>query len=406
MNVGEMRGAGSTSDSAHARHLRALSGEPLPCAFVDLDAFDENVRRVVAKVRKAGKWLRPASKSIRVPSLLRRVAEVGSDVVRGVMTYSARETRFLAEQGFDDLLLAYPTLQRSDTDALAEASRRTTVRVVCDAPEHLDALSAAGARAGVTLRVIAEVDLAFRPLGPAVHLGVRRSPLRTAAEIAAFADRVAKTPHLRFDGVMGYEAHIAGVSDRELAKRWMRRAARVAVESTRAEVDRALRARGHAVEVFNGGGSGSLDWTVGEPVVTEVTAGSAFLDSHLFDGYSALPLVPAAHFALQVVRRPAPRIVTCAGGGYVASGAIGLDRLPIPVHPRGAKLLPLEGAGEVQTPVLLAEGQSVALGEAILFRHAKAGELAEHFDEYLLVRGDAVVGRAPTYRGLQCNFLG
>jgi D-serine deaminase-like pyridoxal phosphate-dependent protein len=38
------------------------------------------------------------------------------------------------------------------------------------------------------------------------------------------------------------------------------------------------------------------------------------------------------------------------------------------------------------------------LGDAVLFRHAKAGELAEHFDAYLLVRGDRVEGEAKTYR--------
>jgi D-serine deaminase-like pyridoxal phosphate-dependent protein len=39
-------------------------------------------------------------------------------------------------------------------------------------------------------------------------------------------------------------------------------------------------------------------------------------------------------------------------------------------------------------------------------RHAKAGELAEHFTEYLIVRGDKIAARAPTYRGLGKCFLG
>jgi D-serine deaminase-like pyridoxal phosphate-dependent protein len=48
----------------------------------------------------------------------------------------------------------------------------------------------------------------------------------------------------------------------------------------------------------------------------------------------------------------------------------------------------------------------LALGDPIFFRHAKAGELAEHFNEYLLIRGDRVSARAPTYRGLGRCFLG
>jgi len=51
-------------------------------------------------------------------------------------------------------------------------------------------------------------------------------------------------------------------------------------------------------------------------------------------------------------------------------------------------------------------GVTLALGDPVFFRHAKAGELAEHFHEYLLVRGDAIEERAPTYRGMGRCFLG
>jgi D-serine deaminase-like pyridoxal phosphate-dependent protein len=168
----------------------------------------------------------------------------------------------------------------------------------------------------------------------------------------------------------------------------------------------ALTEAGLTPAVFNGGGTGSLATCVREEVLTEVTAGSGFVDSHLFDGYRGLALRPAAYFALQVVRRPSDRIVTCHGGGYVASGKAGRDRLPVPALPEGLRLTSLEGAGEVQTPLELPRGVELALGDPVFFRHAKAGELAEHFPEYLMVRGSRVEGRAPTYRGLGRCFLG
>ena len=383
-----------------SRLVTAIRGEPLPCAFVDLDAFDENVGRLLAPIVAAKKTLRPATKSVRVPELLRRVsAQPG---VRGLMTYSPRETLYLAEQGFSDLLCAYPTLQSSDTDALASAAKHTVVRVVCDDVAHIAALDAAGERMGTTLGVVVEIDMSYRPL-ERIHLGVRRSPLRTAADAAAFAERVASFAHVRFDGVMGYEAHIAGVGDRRSpGKRAMKLAARRALERTRADIHRLL----PTISVFNGGGTGSVHWAAREPALTEITAGSGFLDSHLFDHYMDVPLVPAAFFALQAVRRPTKNIVTCAAGGYIASGGAGADRLPIPVFPEGARLLPLEGAGEVQTPVELPRGTHIALGEAVLFRHAKAGELAEHFNEYVLIRRQQIESRARTYRGLGYCFLG
>jgi D-serine deaminase-like pyridoxal phosphate-dependent protein len=94
-------------------------------------------------------------------------------------------------------------------------------------------------------------------------------------------------------------------------------------------------------------------------------------------------------------------MVTCLLGGYVASGEPGPDRLPLPLV---GKLLPMEGAGEVQTPVVLPDGVEVPLGAPLLFRPAKSGELAERFNEYLLWRGDRIVDRAPTYRGLGRAF--
>src|SRR5690606_21014125 len=91
--------------------------------------------------------------------------------------------------------------------------------------------------------------------------------------------------------------------------------------------------------------------TARDPSVTEVTVGSGLYAPVLFDYYRDFRYQPAAGFAIEIVRRPRPGVYTCAGGGYVASGAAGRDKLPMPYLPEGARLLPLEGAGEVQTPV-------------------------------------------------------
>ena len=48
---------------------------------------------------------------------------------------------------------------------------------------------------------------------------------------------------------------------------------------------------------------------------------------------------------------------------------------------------------------------AVPLGAPVLFRHAKAGELAERFNEYLLVSQGKIVSRAKTYRGLGLSFF-
>lgn len=393
-------------DTLYRRYREALRDEPLPVAMVDLDALDRNIDTIVEPVRRANKTLRVASKSVRCVDLLRRIMARGGDAMRGLMAFSPSEAAFLVEQGFDDVLIAYPTAQESDAAKIAEANRRARVSVVVDAREHLALLDAAAAKAGTRVPVIVDVDVSYRPVG-GVHIGVRRSPLSLPSSVAAIAEAARASAHLEFAGLMAYEAHIASLPDESRApppildgaKRALKRVASEPVRALRREVVRALDARGLAVPLFNGGGTGSVHWSSTDPSLTEVTAGSGFLDSHLFDGYRGLDLVPAAFFALQITRRPGPGFVTCQGGGLVASGAAAADRLPLPWLPPGLSLTGLEGAGEVQTPLVVPSSLSLDLGAPVFFRHAKAGELAEHFLEYVLVRGDRIEGRAPTYRG-------
>jgi len=391
---------------------KLLADGPLPAAAVDLDAFEANVDLVAAAVRRAGKRLRLASKSIRSVALLARARDRAGDVVRGVMTYAAAETELLARAGFRDLVLAYPTVLPADAAELAAANAAGALAAATvDDADQLPPLAAAARDAGTRIPVVIDVDMSLRSAG-GLHLGVRRSPLHAAAPVVELAARIASDPALRFHGVMGYEAQIAGLPDRSPghfpspSSFLLKRFSRPAVAALRAAVVAALGARGLAPTIVNGGGSGSLESTGADPAVDEITAGSAFLAVHLFDRYLGLDLRPSLVFALQVARRPAPGIVTCHGGGYVASGAAGPDRLPLPVWPPGARLLPLEGAGEVQTPVRLPPGVELGLGDVVLFRHAKSGELAEHFPEYRLVRNGRVEERVATYRGDGRCFLG
>ncbi len=393
----------------YERFRRAIGGERLPLALVDLDALEANVDAIAEKVRPHGKRLRIATKSVRSPALLRRILErLGPALASGLMTYDAAETAFLADQGFDDLLLAYPTAQPQDAELLARAAARgVKLAIAVDDVRQLGVLSRAARAHGTTLSIVLDVDVSFRPLGErGVHLGVRRSPLRSVAQAKALYRAIAGTEALRVRGVMAYEAQIAGVSDDALHKRALKALSRIDVAARRAEVVDALVGERAELSIVNAGGTGSLGSSSEEPVVTEVTVGSGFLCSHLFDRYEGLPLTPAAYFALLVTRAPAPGIVTCAGGGLVASGPAGRDRLPIAALPEGLSLLSLEGAGEVQTPLAVGREASIAIGDPIFFRHAKAGELAEHVPHYWLLRGDRVEGRAETYRGLGGCFLG
>ena len=396
------------------RFVRLLRGVPLPAAVVDLDALDRNRDLLLDRLAMPNVTLRLASKSLRVPWLLRHLLDSGAPRVQGLMTYSAHETVLLAGQGFDDLLLAYPIGRPDEADALAGlAARGTRLWATIDAPEHVALLSEAASRHGTELRLCLDVDVSWRPAGGRAHFGVRRSPVRSPEDAVALGRRIQGAPGLRLDAVLAYEAQVAGIRERNPGSRHLdpvrrlikRRSIPLAAARRRAVVD-ALRADGHTVTVINGGGSGSVASTSADGTVTEVTAGSGFVCSHLFDGYAGLPFEPAAFFALAVVRRSDPQYVTCAGGGYIASGPAGRDRLPIVHAPPGLVAVDLEGFGEVQTPFRCGPDAPVLeIGAPVICRHAKAGELMERFLDVLLVRGERVIERAPTLRGLGGCFL-
>ncbi len=392
---------------------RVLEGEQLPAAVVDLDAFDRNVSELANLAGARGHRLRLATKSVRVPALIRRALDHGAPY-QGLMCYSAAEAALLHGRGFDDLLIAYPTLHPTDLAAIRELTATgATVRLVVDSVDGLRALGAAMGSGGADrpAEAIIEVDMSLRPLQGRLHLGVRRSPVRSIDDVVALYEAAREIDGVRVVGLMGYEAQVAGLGDRNPFRRWTNPVARVlrsrsvqAVARTRGAIAEALLARGFDLEVFNGAGTGSLTYAVDEPWLTEVTAGSALLCSHLFDYYSNVRFEPAAFFALQAVRASDPGYVTCQFGGYVASGEPGWDKVPVPWLPRGAELMSAEACGEVQTPLKLPPGVDVRPGQPVLFRHAKAGELAERFNEYLLVSGGKIVERAETYRGLGCCF--
>jgi D-serine deaminase-like pyridoxal phosphate-dependent protein len=397
----------------YRRYRRAVAGRPLPLALVDLDRFDANVRYVAATQARSGKTIRVASKSIRCPDLLRRVFQRGGPVYRGVLAFCVAEADFLARGGVDDLIVAYPTVQPSDLALLVEMTRRgVQVSQMVDCRAHLAALAAAGRSAGLTLNACLEIDMSWRPLGRRIHLGVRRSPVRSPQAACALADAAASLSGVAIDAVMGYEAQIASVNDRlpgrPLYNRLMRLIKHLSVKEftrRRGRIVEALGRAGHRLRVVNGGGSGSLVSTGADPSVTEVSAGSAFFAPGLFGHFHEVRFQPAAFFALQVVRVPAPTMVTCAGGGYVASGEAGPQKLPRPVMPPGMRYVGLEGAGEVQTPLVLGRGTPVpALGDPVFFQHAKAGELCERFNTLALVSEDRIVAQAATYRGCGLAF--
>lgn len=403
------------SNERYSRLRDLFKGQRLPLAFVDLDSFDANINIAATIAQKADKKLRIGTKSVRCLPLMERVLAHASSRFHGFLTFTAEETAFLADKGHDDFILAYPTVQPGDLAILAQLTKQgKQVSVMVDSWQHLDILNETGKHQGTVLYACLEIDMAYRPLGnDMLHLGLRRSPVRTPDQALESAGYAKALSNVKINSVMGYEGHIAGTNDNvphqvvmNAVYRMLKKASVKELSSRRDAVIRSMKEAGVDLRLVNGGGSGSLVSTLQDASVTEATIGSGLYASGLFHYFKEVKYQPSAFFALQVVRKPKEGMVTCAGGGYIASGAIEKSKLPLPAMPLGLKYVDLEGAGEVQTPLELPQGcPKLAIGDPVFFQHAKAGELCERFNELILVQGGKIVDTVKTYRGEGFAFL-
>lgn len=366
-----------------------------PFAVLDVGVLRRNTAELTR--RAAGKPVRIASKSVRCRTVIDQA--LATSGVAGLMTFSLREALWLRGLGHADLLMGYPT---ADREALRElAARPESITLMTDSVEQLEFIRAVIGPEATGIRVCIDVDASLR-IGP-IHLGVRRSPVRTAADAQRVAGRAVELG-FRVVGVMFYEAQIAGLADKGPLIRMVKSRSAAELAVRRGAVVAAVQERVGALEFVNAGGTGSLEISSADPSVTEVTAGSGLYMPTLFDNYRAFQAHPSVFFALAVVRRPARGIVTLFGGGYVASGPTGKSRVPLPVTPSGLKLIGAEGVGEVQTPVRGKAADRLQIGDRVWFRHAKAGEMLERFPGLHLIENGSLVGFAASYRGEGQSF--
>ncbi|WP_442603412.1 amino acid deaminase/aldolase [Paenibacillus sp. KN14-4R] len=394
--------------STYAAYKAAFAGLAKPFAYLDLDLLEQNRQQVLRLATT--KKIRIASKSIRSVHVLHLLMDSDPAFI-GLMTFTGEETIFLASQGFNDLLLGYPIWNPTLIESIAGlVDQGRAITLMVDSMAHVAHIEQIARKFKVKMPVCIDLDLSsdFWKL----HFGVWRSPTRTVEAAVQLAEKIALSDNLVLDGIMGYEAQIAGLGDQNPATRMKNHVIRLLKQSsiaeftkTRAELLHTLNQKGITPRFVNGGGSGSLLTTTLEDVVTEVTVGSAFYAPALFDYYQDIQFQPAAGYAIEIVRQPRTDTYTCLGGGYTASGACARDKLPKVHLPQGAELTKLEGAGEVQTPIVYQGPETLNLGDPIFMRHSKAGELCERFTQLHGYSQGEIKMVFPTYRGLGRCFL-
>src|SRR5690625_3222748 len=296
-----------------------------PCAFIDMDALKSNIQMIASASKE--KKIRVASKSIRSVGMLKTILS-SSDVFQGVMCFTAEEAIYLHHHGLNDLLVAYPIWNEEQLQTICHLGKEgAPITLMVDSEAHIKQLEKIAIREQGSFLVCMDIDLSSTILG--IYFGVYRSPIKTVEDAQLLARRIINSDVLTLDGVMGYEAQIAGVPDADPSQkaksqiiRSLKKRSSTELIEKRSQIIQAIEKEGANLRFINGGGTGSLQQTTKEKDVTEVTVGSGFFNSHLFDKYKDFKYKAAAFFALEITRIPSEGIYTCFGGGYVASGSV------------------------------------------------------------------------------------
>lgn len=378
-----------------------------PFAWLDLDAIDKNIAYVNEVCGPKG--IRIATKSVRSIELLHYLQKQLVNCT-GFMTFTASETLYLLEKGFDELLLGYPIYEQQPLYDIAyyiASGKKVTFMV--DAIEQARLLEQVGHQTSTDFQICIDINVStdYKFL----YFGTKRSPIVSMDDVTLLLEQIEQLQHVKVVGCMAYDAQIAGITDDTKDLFGLKSAviSKLKKDSlpklSKQRLNMITHVKHYAdLKIVNAGGTGSMELLRFARDITEITVGSAFLAPALFSQYKNLRLQPAAGFALRVTRKFSDDIVVCHGGGYIASGAIGKDRLPQFLEPQYYQFTTLEGAGEVQTPIVV-KGRMHQIGDTIYFRHAKAGELCERFNELHATRKGKYIGAITTYRGDGQCFL-
>jgi D-serine deaminase-like pyridoxal phosphate-dependent protein len=170
-----------------------------PALLVDLDIMQRNLRRVATYAREHGLRLRPHTKTHKSPLVGRWQLESGAV---GLTVAKVGEAEVMLGSSTQDLLVAYPVIGRAKLDRLMEVASRTRVTVALDSAFAARQLSDAARAAGVSVGVLAEVDVGLGRVGV--------SPGEPLLALAMCIDRL---PHLDFEGITFYPGHIRDVDE-------------------------------------------------------------------------------------------------------------------------------------------------------------------------------------------------
>ncbi|MGQ0602128.1 MAG: D-TA family PLP-dependent enzyme [Anaerolineales bacterium] len=211
-----------------------------PVAVVDLNRLEANIARLQRYLSQHGLANRPHIKTHKIPAIAHLQVNAGAT---GITCQKVGEAEVMAQAGLRDIFLPYNILGAAKLERLMTVAGQTKLSVTADSEHTVRGLSIAAQRAALELPVLVEFDS-----------GAQRCGVQTPQQAVDLARVIARSPGLRFGGLMTYPTSEASGAF---------------VRETKA----LLRPDSLAVECVSGGGSRVMWQAHQQPEVTEHRAG-------------------------------------------------------------------------------------------------------------------------------------
>ena len=241
-----------------------ISSLDTPSMIVDLDLMEANISKLMSQLLPTGINIRPHLKTTKSAILAKRLVSAGA---KGGCVAKLSEAEVICDLGFTDLLITCEIIGAAKVKRLVELFRKyRTIRIVVDSIDGAEAIEKALEESGLEEPILTLIDL---------DVGLHRTGVQPGEPALKLAKFVTACVHLKLIGVQGYEGHLQHVHDREERKTSCLESMAILTQTADA-----FRKDGHNIEVVTTGGTGTAEFCVTVPGVTEVQPGSfLFMDT-------------------------------------------------------------------------------------------------------------------------------
>jgi D-serine deaminase-like pyridoxal phosphate-dependent protein len=271
--------AGELEKRIARRDFRGITKQdlPTPVLVLDEEVFAKNIRHMAQHCKATGLNLRAHVKVHRSADVGKRQIEAGAI---GLCCATIAECEWMSANGLRGLLwTTQPVGPDKTARVIALARKDPGFLCAVDDAAVVESLNEAAGAAKVKAGVVVDIDV-----------GIGRQGVLTAQEALELAQRIGKSPHLVFGGLMGY----SGAASH--AKGWENRR-KVSQDAVAKLLDAVALCRkaGIQVPIVTGGSTGSYNIDCDIHGITELQAGSYALMDAVYQTIGSKDGSPAFH---------------------------------------------------------------------------------------------------------------